>query len=81
MRTVTRAAPSADLGNSSDCAFFFNPFMDLEVTYIAGMPCLVLALDHPPADAGLVATSDTHRDSEREMSCVTKVLTGATKCL
>ncbi len=31
--------------------------------------------------SGLVAPSDTHRDSEKEMSCVTSVLTGTAKCL
>lgn len=30
---------------------------------------------------GLVAVSDTHRDSKKEMSCVTSLLTGTTKCL
>lgn len=35
----------------------------------------------PPAPTGLVAHSDTHRDSEEEMSCVTSLVTGTTKCV
>jgi len=39
----------------------------------------VLSLSAP--SRGLVAFSDTHRDSEKEMSCVTSLLTGTTKCM
>jgi hypothetical protein len=47
---------------------WFDPFLDLQLVGFAG-------------DARLVALSDTHRDSEKEMSCVTRVLTGTAKCL
>jgi hypothetical protein len=44
-------------------------------------PILDHHLPKPAAWCGLVAGSDTHGSSEREMSCVTKVMSEAPKCL
>lgn len=60
-------ATAAKVGSNDEVgASWFDPFLDL--VFSAG-------------STGLVAVSDTHRDSEEEMSCVTNALTGATKCL
>lgn len=59
-----RVADQHELGGSSGSAFFFNPFMDLEVTYVAGMPCLIAVFDRHehsekdfPNDGNLTARS------------------------
>ncbi|UPT53386.1 hypothetical protein [Synechococcus phage Yong-M2-251] len=58
-------------GDASNCAFVI-PFLPFPIRPSAGSFA---------SAAGLVAVPDTHRDSEKEMSCVTRVLTGAAKCM
>ncbi len=87
MRTDNHRSPaeagvfSQTTPTGSDAVLGRHVFDPRDIPFLPLWPEMSAVFPRFAPAGGLVAGSDTHGSSEKEMSCVTNALTGASKCL